>query len=273
MDRTGADFFRSLEMIRSRLGVTPVVLQLPLGAEDGFRGIIDLIEEVALVWPEDDVRLGQDFERVPIPAEYAAQVREYREHLLDALSEVDEKLMEQYLEDKKLEPADLRAAVRVGTLAMKHVPVICGASFKNKGVQPLLDAVVDYLPSPLDIPPMQGINPETMEPETRLASDAEPFTALAFKLMNDPFVGQLTFLRVYAGTLDVGHARLQLDAAEEGADRAPAPDAREQARGDRGRGRGGHRRRGRPQVRAHRRHALRREPADRARENGLSRSP
>ena len=204
MDRTGADFFRSLEMIRSRLGVTPVVLQLPLGAEDGFRGIIDLIEEVALVWPEDDVRLGQEFERVPIPAEYAAQVREYREHLLDALSEVDEKLMEQYLEDKKLEPADLRAAVRVGTLAMKHVPVICGASFKNKGVQPLLDAVVDYLPSPLDIPPMQGINPETMEPETRLASDAEPFTALAFKLMNDPFVGQLTFLRVYAGTLASG---------------------------------------------------------------------
>jgi elongation factor G len=204
MDRTGADFFRSLDMIRNRLGVTPVVLQLPLGAEDGFRGIIDLIEETALVWPEDDSRLGQDFERVPIPAEYAAQVREYREHLMDALSEVDEKLMEQYLEDKKLDPADLRAAVRVGTLAMKHVPVVCGASFKNKGVQPLLDAVVDYLPSPLDIPPMEGINPETMAPETRLASDNEPFTALAFKLMNDPFVGQLVFLRVYAGTLASG---------------------------------------------------------------------
>ncbi len=141
---------------------------------------------------------------MPIPAEYAAQVREYREHLVEALSDVDEKLMEQYLEDKKLEPADLRAAVRAGTLAMKYVPVICGASFKNKGVQPLLDAVVDYLPSPLDIPPMEGINPETGEPETRQASDAEPFTALAFKLMNDPFVGQLTFLRVYAGTLASG---------------------------------------------------------------------
>src|SRR5262249_24330592 len=204
MDRTGADFSRSLDMIRSRLGVAPVVLQLPLGAEDGFRGVIDLIEEAAFVWPEDDARLGQEVERGPIPGESAAQFREYREHVVEALSEVDEKLMEHYLEDKKLEPADLRAAVRAGTLAMKHVPVICGASFKNKGVQPLLDAVVDYLPSPLDIPPVQGINPETMEPETRAAADTEPFTALAFKLMNDPFVGQLTFVRVYAGTLASG---------------------------------------------------------------------
>jgi elongation factor G len=204
MDRTGADFFRSIDMIRSRLGATPVVVQLPLGAEDGFRGIIDLIEEMALVWPEDDARLGQEFERIPIPAEYAARVREYREHLVEVLSEVDESLMERYLEDAKLAPEDLRAAVRTGTLAMKHVPVLCGASFKNKGVQPLLDGVVDYLPSPLDIPPVQGINPESREPEARLASDAEPFTALAFKLMNDPFVGQLTFLRVYSGTLASG---------------------------------------------------------------------
>jgi elongation factor G len=204
MDRTGADFFRSVEMIRSRLGATPVVVQLPLGAEDGFRGIIDLIEEVALVWPEDDVRLGQDYERVPIPAEYVAQAREHREHLVEALSDVDESLMERYLEDAKIGPEDLRAAVRASTLAMKHVPVLCGASFKNKGVQPLLDAVVDFLPSPLDIPPVQGTNPETREPEVRLASDAEPFTALTFKLMNDPFVGQLTFLRVYAGALAAG---------------------------------------------------------------------
>jgi elongation factor G len=204
MDRTGADFFRSVEMIRSRLGATPVVVQLPLGAEDGFRGLIDLIDEVALVWPEEDAKLGQDYERVPIPAEYAAQVREYREHLVEALADVDESLMERYLEDARIPPEDLRAAVRASTLAMKHVPVICGASFKNKGVQPLLDAVVDYLPSPLDIPPMQGINPETREPEVRLAADTEPFTALAFKLMNDPFVGQLTFLRVYGGTLASG---------------------------------------------------------------------
>jgi elongation factor G len=204
MDRTGADFFRSVEMIRSRLGATPVVVQLPLGAEDGFRGLIDLIDEVALVWPEEDAKLGQDYERVPIPAEYAAQVREYREHLVEALSDVDESLMERYLEDAKIAPEDLRAAVRASTLAMKHVPVLCGASFKNKGVQPLLDGVVDYLPSPVDIPPMQGINPETREPEVRPAADTEPFTALAFKLMNDPFVGQLTFLRVYSGTLATG---------------------------------------------------------------------
>jgi elongation factor G len=204
MDRTGADFFRSVEMIRSRLGATPVVIQLPLGAEDGFRGIIDLIDEIALVWPDDDARLGQDYERVPIPAEYAAQVREYREHLVEALADVDESLMERYLEDAKIAPAELRAAVRASTLAMKHVPVLCGASFKNKGVQPLLDGVVDFLPSPLDIPPVQGVNPETREPEVRLASDTEPFTALAFKLMNDPFVGQLTFLRVYGGTLASG---------------------------------------------------------------------
>jgi elongation factor G len=191
-------------MIRNRLGATPVVVQLPLGAEDGFRGLIDLIDEVALVWPEEDAKLGQDYERVPIPEEYAAQVREYREHLVEALADVDESLMERYLEDARIPPEDLRAAVRASTLAMKHVPVICGASFKNKGVQPLLDAVVDYLPSPLDIPPMQGINPETREPEVRLAADTEPFTALAFKLMNDPFVGQLTFLRVYGGTLASG---------------------------------------------------------------------
>jgi elongation factor G len=204
MDRTGADFFRSVEMIRSRLGATPVVVQLPLGAEDGFRGIIDLVEEVAFVWPEEDAKLGQDYERVPIPAEYAQQVREYREHLVEALSDVDENLMERYLEDAKIAPEELRAAVRASTLAMKHVPVLCGASFKNKGVQPLLDAVVDYLPSPLDIPPIQGIDPETREPVERQAADTEPFTALAFKLMNDPFVGQLTFLRVYAGTLSSG---------------------------------------------------------------------
>ncbi len=204
MDRTGADFVRSVDMIRSRLGATPVVVQLPHGAEDGFRGLIDLIDEVAFVWPEEVAKLGQDYERVPIPAEYAAQVREYREHLVEALSDVDESLMERYLEDARIPPEDLRAAVRASTLAMKHVPVICGASFKNKGVQPLLDAVVDYLPSPLDIPPVQGIDPETREPEVRLAADTEPFTALAFKLMNDPFVGQLTFLRVYAGALASG---------------------------------------------------------------------
>jgi elongation factor G len=180
----------------------PVTIQLPLGKEDGFRGVIDLVDEVALVWPEDGQ--GQTFERVPIPAEHAALVKEYRERMLEVLSEVDEALMEKYLGDEKIPRDEIQAAIRAGTLAMKVVPVLCGASFRNKGVQPLLDAVIDYLPSPLDIPPMQGINPETREPEVRLASDAEPFSALVFKLMNDPFVGQLVFLRVYSGQLSSG---------------------------------------------------------------------
>jgi elongation factor G len=202
MDRTGADFYRSLEMVRSRLGAVPVAVQLPLGQEEGFRGVIDLIDEVALVWPEDG--MGQTFERTAIPADRASETKEFRERIVEALAEVDESLMEKYLGDEKITPDEIRAALRAGTLAMKVVPVLCGASFKNKGVQPLLDAVVDYLPSPLDIPPVQGVNPETREPEVRLASDTEPFAALAFKLMNDPYVGQLTFLRVYSGTLASG---------------------------------------------------------------------
>jgi elongation factor G len=202
MDRTGADFYRSVEMIKSRLGATPVAIQLPLGKEDEFRGVIDLIDEVALVWPEDGQ--GQSFERGPIPAELAPSVKEYRERMLASLAEIDEHLMEKYLGDAKISRAELQAAIRAGTLSMKVVPVLCGASFKNKGVQPLLDAVVDCLPSPLDIPPVQGINPETREPAVRPASDAEPFAALVFKLMNDPFVGQLVFLRVYSGQLSAG---------------------------------------------------------------------
>jgi elongation factor G len=202
MDRTGADFYRSVEMIKSRLGATPVTIQLPLGKEDEFRGVIDLIDEVALVWPEDGQ--GQSFGRGPIPAEMAPTVKEYRERMLASLAEIDEHLMEKYLGDEKVSREELQAAIRAGTLSMKVVPVLCGASFKNKGVQPLLDAVVDYLPSPLDIPPVQGINPEIREPEVRPASDGEPFAALVFKLMNDPFVGQLVFLRVYSGQLSAG---------------------------------------------------------------------
>ncbi len=202
MDRTGADVYRALDMVRTRLGAIPIAIQLPLGKEDGFRGVIDLIDQVALVWPDDG--LGQTFERIPVPGEYATAVKEYRERMLETLSEVDEDLMEKYLGDEQIPRDEIQAALRAGTLAMKVVPVLCGASFRNKGVQPLLDAVVDYLPSPLDIPPVQGVNPETREPEVRLASDDEPFAALAFKLMNDPYVGQLTFLRVYSGTLEAG---------------------------------------------------------------------
>jgi elongation factor G len=202
MDRTGADFYHGLEMVRSRLGAVPVAIQLPLGKEDSFRGVIDLIDQMALVWPEDGQ--GQTFERVPVPADQVAEVKEYRERMLEALSEIDEQLMEKYLGDVKIPREEIQAALRAGTLAMKVVPVLCGASFRNKGVQPLLDAVVDYLPSPLDIPPMQGVNPDTREVEARPAADTEPFAALVFKLMNDPFVGQLVFLRVYSGRLESG---------------------------------------------------------------------
>ncbi len=202
MDRVGADFFRSLQMVRDRLGMVPVAVQLPYGQEDSFAGVIDLIDEVACVWQEED--LGQGVSTIPVPGELRGLVKEYRERMLEALAEVDEALMGKYLADEKIAPEEIRAALRAGTVAMRIVPVLCGASFKNKGVQPLLDAVVDYLPSPLDVPPIQGINPETRENEVRLAADDEPFAALAFKLMNDPYVGQLVFLRVYSGTVKSG---------------------------------------------------------------------
>ena len=203
MDRVGADFFRCLAMIKSRLGANGVAIQIPVGREDGFVGVVDLIEEVALIWKDDD-SLGQNFERTAVPADLEPLVREYRDKLIESLAEVDDHLLEKYLGDHKISPAEVRAAVRAGTISRKIFPVICGASFKNKGVQPMLDAVVDYLPSPLDVPPIRGLNPDTHEVETREASETAPFSALAFKIMNDAYVGQLVFVRVYSGTLKSG---------------------------------------------------------------------
>ena len=203
MDRVGADFARCLEMIKGRLGANGVAIQIPVGREDGFVGVVDLIEEVALVWQDDDT-LGQNFERTAVPEDLLPLVREYRDKLIESLAEVDDHLLERYLGDHTISPAEVRAAVRAGTISRKIFPVICGASFKNKGVQPMLDAVVDYLPSPLDVPPIRGLNPETHEVETREASDAAPFSALAFKIMNDAYVGQLVFVRVYSGMLKSG---------------------------------------------------------------------
>jgi elongation factor G len=203
MDRVGADYFRCLDMLKDRLGAHPVPIQIPLGREDKFKGVINLIEQVAYVWPEDD-SLGQTFETVDIPADAKAQAAEYREKMIEALAEVDDHLMEKYLSGEKVSPEEIKAAVRAGTISMKLFPVICGASFKNKGVQPMLDAVVDYLPSPLDVPPIKGVNPETGQPETREPDEKAPVSALAFKIMNDAFVGQLTFVRVYSGTLASG---------------------------------------------------------------------
>jgi elongation factor G len=203
MDRVGADYYRCLAMLKDRLGAHAVPIQIPLGREDQFKGVIDLIEQVAYVW-SDSEDLGQSFETVEIPAEFKDQAAEYREKMIEGLAEVDDHLMEKYLSGEKATSAEIKAALRTGTNTMKLFPIICGASFKNKGVQPMLDAVVDYLPSPLDVPPISAINPETQQHETREPEAKAPFSALAFKIMNDPFVGQLTFVRVYSGTLNSG---------------------------------------------------------------------
>ena len=204
MDRVGADYFQCLDMLRERLGAHPVPIQIPMGREDQYRGLVDLIDQTALVWDEDDETLGKEYRKIEIPADLRDQAKEYREKMIEALAEVDEHLLGKYVGSEPISPDEIRAAVRRGTIALKLFPVICGASFKNKGVQPLLDAVIDYLPSPIDIPPVQGINPDTHAPEERKPADDAPFAALAFKIMNDQHVGQLVFLRVYSGTLEAG---------------------------------------------------------------------
>jgi elongation factor G len=203
MDRVGADFNRCLAMLKERLGAHPVAIQLPIGREDRFRGVVNLVEQVAYVWEDDDT-LGQKFSTLEIPADMHELVAEYREKMIEGLAEVDDHLMEKYLAGEKISPEEVKAAVRAGTISMRLFPVICGASFKNKGVQPMLDCVVDYLPSPLDVPPIRGINPETGAEEARNADPKAPFSALAFKIMNDMHVGQLVFVRVYSGTLESG---------------------------------------------------------------------
>ena len=202
MDRVGADFDRVVREIRERLRGNPIVLQLPLGAEDNFRGVIDLVTMKAVVW--EDESLGARYRQEDIPEDHLEAARASRERLVEALADVDERLMEKYLNGEAISEAEVRAAIRTGTLRMQVVPIVCGSSFKNKGVQPLLDAVIDYLPSPLDIPPVKGSNPNKGNEEERLPSDTEPFTALAFKIMSDPYVGTLTFLRVYAGVMSSG---------------------------------------------------------------------
>jgi elongation factor G len=204
MDRVGADFYRCLAMLKDRLGAHPVAIQVPIGREDGFRGVVNLVEQVAYVWDEDASSLGQKFSTLEIPADMREVVAEYREKMIEGLAEVDDHLMEKYLSGEKISPEEIKAAVRAGTISMKLFPVICGASFKNKGVQPMLDCVVDYLPSPLDVPAIKAVNPETGAAETREADPTAPFSALAFKIMNDMHVGQLVFVRVYSGTLNSG---------------------------------------------------------------------
>jgi elongation factor G len=201
MDRIGADFFAVVSQIRERLGASPLVLQLPIGSEDGFRGMVDLISMKAIVW--DDDGLGSRFRSDAIPAALESQVAEYRDKLLEALAEYDEDLLEKYLAGTPVSEDAVRKAVRDCSIHLRAVPVLCGAAFKNKGVQPLLDAVVDFLPSPLDVPPIQGVTPKGKTEERRASRD-EPFSALVFKIMSDPFVGQLNYVRVYSGELEAG---------------------------------------------------------------------
>lgn len=202
LDRAGADFFRVVEMMKNRLGTRPVVLQLPLGIEDSFCGIIDLLRMQAIVYDEDS--LGTSFQVVDVPADNLPQAQEYRVRLVEELAESDEEIMEKYLGEEAIDSTLLVQAIRRGTIANQFTPVLCGASFRNKGVQQLLDGIVDYLPSPVDVPPVVGPNPSTQEDTSRIASDDEAFAALAFKVMVDPYVGQLVFVRVYSGVLEAG---------------------------------------------------------------------
>ena len=201
MDKIGADFLYSVSTLHDRLQANAHPIQLPIGSEDDFRGIIDLIKMKAEIYTND---LGTDILEEDIPAEYLDQAQEYREKLVEAVAETDEDLMMKYLEGEEITNEELKAGIRKATINVEFFPVLCGSAFKNKGVQLMLDAVIDYLPSPLDIPAIKGINPDTDEEETRPASDEEPFAALAFKIMTDPFVGRLTFFRVYSGVLQSG---------------------------------------------------------------------
>ena len=201
MDITGADFFHVLDMVRDRLKCNAVPIQLPIGAEDTFKGIVDLVDMNSRIYYDD---LGQDQRTEPIPDDMLQLAEEYRNKLLEAVSDFDDEIMELYLEGEEVPADKIRAAIRKATVAVKMVPITCGTSYKNKGVQKLLDAIVDYMPSPLDIPPIEGINPKTGENEERHSDDEAPFSALAFKIMTDPFVGRLSFFRVYSGTLETG---------------------------------------------------------------------
>src|SRR5437588_168656 len=204
MDRVGADFDKGVQTMVERLGAHPVPIQLPIGSEAAFKGVIDLVREKAIVYKDD---LGKEVEEIEIPAELADVAHEARTHLIEAVAEYDDELMEDYLEEKPIEVERLKADIRKATLDISMTPVLCGSSFKNKGVQPLLDAVIDYLPSPLDVPPVMGIEPAKREegaPAERPPSDDAPFAALAFKVMSDPFVGKLTYFRVYSGRVEAG---------------------------------------------------------------------
>src|SRR5690348_3279450 len=201
MDRMGADFWRTVDMIRERLGAVPVPIQIPIGSESDYKGFVDLITQQAIVFVDD---LGTKSEFTAIPDKLQSEFEQHREALIERVAETDEELTLKYLEGESISEQELRAALRKATIESKLVPVLCGSSLKNKGVQAMLDAVIDYLPSPIDIPLPEGINPDTEETETREVNDEAPFSGLVFKIVSDPFVGRLSYIRVYSGTLRKG---------------------------------------------------------------------
>ena len=202
MDRSGADFFKVYEQMKARLKANPVAIQIPIGAEESFKGVVDLIKMKSILWNESDN--GATFVYGEIPEELQDTAVEWRERMVEAAAESDEILMDRYLEEGELSEDDIRAGLRKRTIALEVIPMLCGSAFKNKGVQAMLDAVIDYLPSPIDVPPIKGLDADTDQPVERKSSDDEPFSALAFKIMTDPFVGTLTFVRVYSGVLNSG---------------------------------------------------------------------
>ncbi len=202
MDRLGANFEGVIEQMKTRLGANPLPIQIPIGVEDSFVGVVDLIEMKAIVWEEET--LGAKFHYEEIPADLKDKAEEYRTNMLETLADINDEIMEKYLEGEEITPEEIRKAIREATVSFKAVPVLCGSAFKNKGIQPLLDAIIDFLPSPLDIPPVKGVNPNTGEIEERPTDPDAPLAALAFKIMTDPYVGTLTFLRIYSGRLESG---------------------------------------------------------------------
>ena len=212
LDRLGADFYRVFNEIQEKLTIKPVAIQIPVGAEDQFEGVIDLMEMKAIIWLEET--LGAKYEVRDIPPEYVDKAQEWREKMVETIVETDDELMEKYLEGQEIGVEELRKALRKATIDRQLVPVLCGSAFKNKGVQPLLDAVIDYLPSPIDLPPIKGTNPNTGETEERKPLDDEPFCAYAFKVMSDPYAGQLTYIRVFSGNLKAGSYVLNVTKGE-----------------------------------------------------------
>jgi len=209
MDRAGADFFHVLDMMRKRLGANPLPVFVPIGSGDMFTGIIDLINNRSILYKDET--LGTEFEYGPIPKDMAEKVEEYRYHLIEEVASYDDTLLEKYLEGSELSESEIKAAIRIGTIRGDIIPVLCGSAFKNKGIQELLNAVVDYLPSPLDLPEVKGISPKTGKEEFRHPDPEAPFCALAFKIMTDPYVGRLTYLRIYSGTVEAGTYRLNAE--------------------------------------------------------------